>query len=47
MLVRFVSGGEQKIGELFSEAENNSPAIICFDEIDAIMPTEKGVVIRK
>ena len=38
----FVSGGEQKIGELFSEAENNSPAIICFDEIDAIMPTRKG-----
>ncbi len=38
----FVSGGEQKIGELFSEAENNAPAIICFDEIDAIMPTRKG-----
>lgn len=38
----YVSGGEQKIGELFTEAENNSPAIICFDEIDAIMPTRKG-----
>ena len=38
----FVSGGEQKIGELFNEAENNAPAIICFDEIDAIMPTRKG-----
>ena len=38
----YVSGGEQKIGELFIEAENNAPAIICFDEVDAIMPTRKG-----
>jgi transitional endoplasmic reticulum ATPase len=34
----YVSGGEQKIGEVFELAENNSPSIICFDEIDAVMP---------
>ena len=34
----YVSGGEQKIGELFDEAEKNAPSIICFDEVDAVMP---------
>ena len=34
----YVSGGEEKIGQLFAEAENNSPSVICFDEVDAIMP---------
>jgi transitional endoplasmic reticulum ATPase len=37
-----VSGGEEKIGQLFSEAENNSPSVICFDEVDAIMPKRDG-----
>jgi transitional endoplasmic reticulum ATPase len=34
----YVSGGEDKIGQLFKEAENNAPTVICFDEVDAIMP---------
>jgi len=34
----YVSGGEEKIGQLFKEAEENSPSVICFDEVDAIMP---------
>ena len=34
----YVSGGEEKIGQLFAEAENNSPSVICFDEVDAVMP---------
>ncbi len=34
----YVSGGEEKIGQLFDEAESNSPSVICFDEVDAIMP---------
>jgi len=38
----YVSGGEEKIGQLFSEAENNSPSVICFDEVDAIMPKRDG-----
>ena len=34
----YVSGGEEKIGQLFSEAASNAPTVICFDEVDAIMP---------
>ncbi len=34
----YVSGGEEKIGQLFKEAESNAPTVICFDEVDAIMP---------
>ena len=34
----YVSGGEEKIGQLFDDAEKNSPSVICFDEVDAIMP---------
>lgn len=34
----YVSGGEEKIGQLFSEAAKNAPTVICLDEVDAIMP---------
>ena len=34
----YVSGGEEKIGQLFSEAAANAPTVICFDEVDAMMP---------
>jgi transitional endoplasmic reticulum ATPase len=34
----YVSGGEEKIGQLFSQAESNSPTVLCFDEVDAVMP---------
>ncbi len=34
----YVSGGEEKIGNLFTKAEQNSPTVICFDEVDAVMP---------
>ena len=34
----YVSGGEEKIGNLFNQAEQNSPSVICFDEVDALMP---------
>ena len=34
----YVSGGEEKIGQLFTDAETNSPTVICFDEVDAVMP---------
>ena len=34
----YVSGGEEKIGQLFSEAAENAPTVICFDEVDAMMP---------
>ena len=38
----YVSGGEEKISQLFAEAESNSPSVICFDEVDAIMPKRDG-----
>lgn len=34
----YISGGEEKIGNLFKEAEKNNPSVICFDEVDAVMP---------
>ena len=34
----YISGGEEKIGNLFNQAEQNSPSVICFDEVDAVMP---------
>ena len=34
----YISGGEEKIGNLFNQAEENSPSVICFDEVDAVMP---------
>ena len=34
----YVSGGEEKIGNLFTQAEQNSPTVICCDEVDAVMP---------
>ncbi len=34
----YVSGGEEKIGNLFNQAEQNAPSVICFDEVDAVMP---------
>ena len=34
----YISGGEEKIGQLFSEAAANAPTVICFDEVDAMMP---------
>ena len=34
----YVSGGEEKIGQLFADAQTNAPTVICFDEVDAVMP---------
>lgn len=34
----YISGGEEKIGQLFSQAAANAPTVICFDEVDAVMP---------
>ena len=38
----YVHGAQGKIGKLFSDAEKNSPAIIFFDEVDALMPKRGG-----
>lgn len=34
----YVHGSQQKIAELFAEAEKNGPMILVFDEFDAIVP---------
>ena len=38
----YVHGAQEKIGALFTDAEKNSPAIIFFDEVDALMPKRGG-----
>jgi transitional endoplasmic reticulum ATPase len=43
IMSRFVGGAEQKIRDLFKEAQENSPSIIFIDEIDAIAPIREEV----
>ena len=38
----YVHGTQEKIGELFKEAEKNAPTVIFIDEIDAIVPSREG-----
>jgi transitional endoplasmic reticulum ATPase len=35
----YIHGSQEKIGELFKEARKNAPMILCFDEIDALVPS--------
>lgn len=39
----YVHGSQEKIGELFKEAEKNAPTVICFDEFDALVPNRSGI----
>lgn len=34
----FVHGSQEKIGQLFKQAEANTPIVLCFDEFDALVP---------
>lgn len=34
----FVHGSQEKISQLFKQAEKQSPIVICFDEFDALVP---------
>lgn len=34
----FVHGSQEKIAQLFKQAEENAPIVICFDEFDALVP---------
>ncbi|MBI9073349.1 MAG: AAA family ATPase [Melioribacteraceae bacterium] len=38
----YVHGTQDKIGQVFKEAEKNAPSIIFFDEIEAMIPTRGG-----
>jgi len=43
IMSRYVGGAEQRIRELFKEAQENAPSIIFIDEIDAIAPIREEV----
>ena len=34
----FVHGGQEKIAQLFRQAEKKAPVVLCFDEFDALVP---------
>ena len=38
----YIHGTQEKIAELFKKAEAQAPAIICFDEFDALVPNRSG-----
>ncbi|MEM4326591.1 MAG: CDC48 family AAA ATPase [Candidatus Diapherotrites archaeon] len=44
IMSKFVGEAEEKIREVFKEAEKNAPSIIFFDEIDSIAPKRDEVV---
>ncbi len=39
----FLHGTQGKIGALFDEARSKAPAIICFDEFDALVPSRDNI----
>lgn len=39
----YVHGSQEKIGKLFKEARENAPTILCFDELDALVPKRDKV----
>lgn len=38
----YVHGTQEKIGQLFKEAEEKAPSIIFIDEVDAVLPSRQG-----
>lgn len=34
----YIHGSQEKISQLFNQAEKNSPIVVCFDEFDALVP---------
>jgi len=39
----YVHGSQEKIGKLFKQAESKKPAILCFDEFDALVPNRTNI----
>jgi len=39
---KYINATEEKIGEIFKEAEKKAPTIIFIDEIDAVVPNREG-----
>ncbi|MBU1930670.1 AAA family ATPase, partial [Candidatus Micrarchaeota archaeon] len=44
LMSKFVGEAEERIRQVFKEAEDNSPSIIFFDEIDAVAPKRDEVI---
>lgn len=38
----YIHGSQGKIAQLFNEAEQKAPSVICFDEFDAMVPRRSG-----
>jgi len=43
IMSKYVGGSEERLRELFEEAEENAPSIVFIDEIDAIAPKREEV----
>lgn len=39
----YVHGSQEKIGKLFKQAEQKRPAVLCFDEFDALVPNRSNL----
>jgi len=39
----YIHGTQEKIGQLFKQAEKNAPTVLCFDEFDAFVPNRSAV----
>ena len=39
----FLHGSQEKIAQLFKQAEKNAPIVICFDEFDALVPDRSSL----
>ena len=38
----YVHGSQEKIGQLFKQAEKDAPTVLCFDEFDAFVPNRSS-----
>lgn len=39
----YIHGSQEKIGELFKQASQKAPMVLCFDEFDALVPNRTGI----
>ena len=39
----YVHGSQEKIGQLFKQAEKDAPTVLCFDEFDAFVPNRSAI----
>lgn len=39
----YIHGSQEKIGNLFKQAQQKAPAVLCFDEFDALVPNRSNI----